>query len=460
MSRKVISVSQIDELSIEKIHEEFLGYYENEKYFFMGAMDIYVPYLRVQTEVSFLTHGSLNTVEYTLCQLIENGTNQLEDISFLLGINEKMIEGAIGGLIKYELIEERQKSYSFTKKGSLLCKNKKKLVLEKENRQLMLNLSTGEVDESDIECFEKEVNENYVKLSPRITIKADNDYVRSNLLPQVQKLYSDDIQVEDLYLQDRSKVYKKYHLMLYRRENQAFLKFLVYDYDKKRMNASVNQVLYDMYEKNDLRPLRDALEQAQDGIVYLSEYEKKYRVRPAKIKYLMNKEIRELIRNIFIYAKKSVYIISPWISNNEYVMSEKFKQQMEQALKNNVKITIGYGYKQEEYVKRLTEQFLSGQLDVKDELYIKNKKEIETECAARQLMRRFASYSNFRMIFRNTHEKVLCYDEQYSLVGSFNYFSYDGGESNQYTGYSFRKEGAAFVDDCDFAKDLQKTLFH
>ena len=51
-------------------------------------------------------------------------------------------------------------------------------------------------------------------------------------------------------------------------------------------------------------------------------------------KYYRNKELRELFKNVFKIAEKSIYIISPWIDNNNFVINKELIQRMEDALKN------------------------------------------------------------------------------------------------------------------------------
>lgn len=253
--------------------------------------------------------------------------------------------------------------------------------------------------------------------------------------------------------------YKKYHMMLYRMENRPMLRFVLYDFSSQLFDVTVSKKMQDMYEAGKLSRMTQIISQAQEGIVILSDMERRLRIQPANIRYIMNREIRELVKRLFQIAEKSVFIVSPWINDSEYVLGKEFLEQMENALKkDNFTVTIAYGYKNETEIKTLTDRMLHGKLKTMDKEFLQNKKDIHSELAARRLQERFGNYSNFKMIFRNTHEKVLCYDEKVSLVGSFNYFSYDGGESSNYEGNFFRKEGAALIEDEKFAKELIKII--
>lgn len=98
----------------------------------------------------------------------------------------------------------------------------------------------------------------------------------------------------------------------------------------------------------------------------------------------------------------------------------------------------------EEYVKTLTETICN-------DIFLEKLEQICHE-------KRFARYENFSMTYIGTHEKVLCIDERYTLVGSYNLLSYDGGEKEMFQGYHFRFEGGVMIDDAEFAKHVIKEI--
>ena len=77
---------------------------------------------------------------------------------------------------------------------------------------------------------------------------------------------------------------------------------------------------------------------------------------------------------------------------------------------------------------------------------------------AQKLKKRFGKYENFKVFYVGTHEKILSYDERYTLVGSYNLLSYDGGESEGYKGFHFRYEGGVMIDDSEFARYVQAEI--
>ena len=93
-----------------------------------------------------------------------------------------------------------------------------------------------------------------------------------------------------------------------------------------------------------------------------------------------------------------------------------------------------------------------------DDTAMRRDKDWQTELMAEKLKKRFARYENFSMTYIGTHEKVLCIDERYTLVGSYNLLSYDGGEKEMFQGYHFRFEGGVMNDDAEFAKHVIKEI--
>ena len=109
----------------------------------------------------------------------------------------------------------------------------------------------------------------------------------------------------------------------------------------------------------------------------------------------------------------------------------------------------------EEYVKTLTETICN---DIFLEKLEQICHEYEDGVKPEKLKKRFARYENFSMTYIGTHEKVLCIDERYTLVGSYNLLSYDGGEKEMFQGYHFRFEGGVMIDDAEFAKHVIKEI--
>ena len=468
------------EFEVEKLHEQYWNLYEKEGFFFMGAIDVYVPMMVFWAGVSCVGKTELTVLEHFICRLIQEEIHDLNDIAFVLGVNERLIEKAVEQLVKSEILEKctvckeektwgrasrrcgsltESMEYYLTTGGKELFLKNQKISVEREQIRSVFNMVSGNLEEEENLQLIQQVPEGHFILDAYYLLQHDDEETEKLLLSQFQLRFPQKNGFRDLSIGKKEVFYKKYHMMLYRMENRPKLRFVLYDFSKQLFDVTVSKKMQDMYENGKLSRMTQIISQAQDGIVILSDMERRLRIQPANIRYIMNREIRELVKSLFQIAQKSVFIVSPWINDSEYIMGKEFLEQMENTLKkDDFMVTIAYGYKSETEIKKLTDRMLNGKLKKTDKEFLENKKDIHSELAARRLQERFGNYSNFKMIFRNTHEKILCYDEKVSLVGSFNYFSYDGGESCNYEGSFFRKEGAALIEDEKFAKELIRII--
>ena len=110
-------------------------------------------------------------------------------------------------------------------------------------------------------------------------------------------------------------------------------------------------------------------------------------------------------KRYFIYvlqnAKKHIYIQSPWVRHDTL---EIYKEYIQSALEKGVKITIKYGMQKRSQ---------------------KDKQEIDDGALA-YLNELKAKYPNFSLKHDYDHSKILICDDEFMIVGSFNWLSFRG----------------------------------
>lgn len=130
----------------------------------------------------------------------------------------------------------------------------------------------------------------------------------------------------------------------------------------------------------------------------------------------------------FIYvlknAKKHIYIQSPWVRHDTL---EIYKEYIQSALEKGIKITIKYGMQKRSQ---------------------KDKKEIDEE-ALTYLNELKAKYPNFSLKHDYNHSKILICDDEFMIVGSFNWLSF-GGENKG--GEALRGETSTIIKNKDSIK--------
>lgn len=147
-------------------------------------------------------------------------------------------------------------------------------------------------------------------------------------------------------------------------------------------------------------------------------------------KILHNEQIRNQFIQSFSDAKSELYISSPWM--NHKVVNSDLKSLIEQTLQRGVNIKIRYGIGNNEYDNR----------------------NITTNEVAAELLERFKSYKNFKMIKVNSHSKILVCDKSYCLLGSYNFLSFSG----QYNYSDLREEESIYTTNKKILEILSKKF--
>lgn len=100
-------------------------------------------------------------------------------------------------------------------------------------------------------------------------------------------------------------------------------------------------------------------------------------------------------------AKQAVYIHSPWVRHN---VVKEYEKHIESALQKGIKVSIKYGLKPRN-------RFEKDPIDTKSKmLFDKWSKE----------------YQNFQANTDNNHSKILICDDEFMIIGSFNWLSFGG----------------------------------
>lgn len=100
-------------------------------------------------------------------------------------------------------------------------------------------------------------------------------------------------------------------------------------------------------------------------------------------------------------AKQAVYIHSPWVRHN---VVKEYEKHIESALKKGIKVSIKYGLKPRNKT---------------------DKPPIDTE--SKMLFDKWdKSYPNFKANTDDNHSKILICDDEFMIIGSFNWLSFGG----------------------------------
>lgn len=211
-----------------------------------------------------------------------------------------------------------------------------------------------------------------------------------------------------LAVRDVRKFYKKYICLFYKNALDEE-KILVVD-ERYEINAEITKLFDRLISEQNLTPSNansNAWKDKEDKRERLSKEVIESRLESAPdLSEGATLEVGEHKR-YFIYvlknAKKHIYIQSPWVRHDTL---EIYKEYIQSALEKGVKITIKYGMQKRSQ---------------------KDKQEID-EVALTYLNELKAKYPNFSLKHDYDHSKIIICDDDFMIVGSFNWLSF-GGES-------------------------------
>lgn len=434
----------------EIISEQFEKMYETEGYRLVASTNVRIPWFQCTLKCKCMTDQPMSELEGIICKCINRRINIIKDISFVLALDAEIVSGAVDELVKEGILSSENGIFLLTKSGEeSYGKHSRKEILTQEFNVYM-NGITGEwiveinALESELSSTDVSIQLQPIRSVIKLNIENDDD-IKSAL----QKQNNTNI-VSMALLDYKVVIYTEERIFFYKNEIRKIL-FSIYNSVTKEINIKLGDALLQKYKKRELLEIM----QAQKYILNNEALVDQYRGKVNELKYYRNKQIRELFKNVFEIAETSILIISPWIDNNNYVMTKELLDKIERALsQRKIKISIGYGYGSTEQMEKKRWEYNHN----RDEKKIAEDRNWQTELMANKLKERFGKYKNFSIFHVGTHEKILSYDDRYTLIGSYNLLSYDGGESRGYAGYSFRFEGGVMIDDVDFAKYIKDEI--
>jgi hypothetical protein len=182
---------------------------------------------------------------------------------------------------------------------------------------------------------------------------------------------------------------------------------------------STRQTLEKVNDDEQKVALEEKLNNALGQIRKLQE-ELKQLIASVPIRFIKTYEHRTLLEEALKNSQQRLLIISPWIranATNSWLVS-----QLEKLARKGVKIFIGYGY---------------GEKDEEDRKYY----DIKAEEAIQKLATRYPDNLVFKRL-GDTHCKILISDQNFAIVGSFNWLSFKGDPNR-----TFRDERSTLVSN-------------
>lgn len=425
----------------------FEDLYQADGYQLAASAAVYVPWFRCTLKCRCEQEQPMTEFDKIICRCVEKGICSIHDISFVLSLDAEIVKGKIAQLAEAGILLEQQGILTLTAAGEGFFAKAVKSESQDIEYTVYMNAVTG-VWSIHAVCLKNDskLSDTAIRLLPvKTAVRLDienNDEIRREL----QREHA--VRISAVRLLDyKVMAYQEEAILFYENSGRKRL-FALYDTEAGQLDTVLADAILKKYHRHEVLELLQAekhLEAARRR--FIQEQTAAYLQNGSRnVTYMENREIRELFLKVFEEAKKSIFIISPWI--NEWVVNSRLLEKIEGALNRGVLVTIGYGYFSKDKMKERSKKYTK---------VPQNDSEWKAWNTANMLKDKFSGYDAFRIFYvkEGTHVKILSYDERYTLVGSYNLLSYDGGEECGYQGSNFRLEGALFIEDDALAKDIQ-----
>lgn len=181
---------------------------------------------------------------------------------------------------------------------------------------------------------------------------------------------------------------------------------------------------------------RSVFQNNVDNLVERLKYEKL--IANSNMKILKNREIREMFEEAIKKGEKEINIMSPWM--NQWVLVDSgIKDLIQKALERNATVKIVYGIKG------------NGSLNHN------NGRNEKSKYWAENMKESFRKYDKkFKIKEGNTHSKIVLCDDKFSLIGSYNFLSFEGRYDNKDT----RDEAVVYHENKEVIHELREKEFN
>jgi Phosphatidylserine/phosphatidylglycerophosphate/cardiolipin synthases and related enzymes len=319
----------------------------------------------------------------------------------------------------------KQDELKLSKNGKEILEKEKELVTE--NASCYLNFDgifgtvmsdSGRLDQNDKKRTNAIEFKPYVKSRPRIEY-LDDDFSENKTLRQViiENLQNKDFDITDILQIDTNKYFKRY-ICLFFKDAEDNEKFLALNQDHE-----IDSEATDIFDRLATEQKFDYDNVSHKSQELLEENVNKFnsttpetiieRTKPLESPAITDGKTIEVDehKRYFIYilenAKRSICIQSPWIN---WRTLQIYKEYIENAVKRGVRVTVKYGMKPRNRFDKIG-------IDKESQAFFDS-----------------LNKNNFHLIKTDDHSKIVICDDDFMIMGSFNWLSFGGGDEKDARG--------------------------
>ena len=405
---------------LQLLVHKFSDYYP--QFMMYDAREIDYPVYRTKVTYTVAKDQKLHPVVLSVLKIIKyletlNDVDVYQQLKQITQLDDKILDNILADITTKGYLKQGD-SIQLSKNGLEILKNEKEKVTELMCSYINFDGIYGSPlsDEGKFNPDDKKAREGaiefkpYVKIRPRIE-SLDEEFADNKTLRQVliENLQSEEYDIIDIQQVDPNKYFNKYFCLFYKdREENEKLLVIGKDYELDSEATELFDRLSNEQKFNDnisnnciesLNENKELFEQVTSEIV-------EEKIKPVeKIDITEGKTIEvDEHKKYFIYilenAKQSIYIQSPWVN---WRTLQLYKDYIEAAVNRGVEVTIKYGLKPRNRFDKIG-------IDEESKRFFNS-----------------LDKSSFRLIKGDDHSKIVICDNEFMIMGSFNWLSFGGG---------------------------------
>lgn len=388
-------------IDLNLVAHKYSDYYDGFKIY--DARKVFYPIFKIKVNYRFSEERPLHPALISILKIIKS-LNRLKNIDIykeILSITQLDIE-----ILDSILADLNTKGYlkidnlELSSNGLEMLQNEKEKVIESGDEYIYIDGIFGRASKFDF--LKHKPDKNSLEFKPLVRPRErelDDEFAENKTLRQVliENLSKENIEtIENIGI---NKFFEFYYCIFYKDIE-----------DGERILALNSRYEIDRFATQNFEDIIEEQKFSQ-SIKESSEYQKNIeKFESAEISDEINLDNSHTIdmlehKEYFIYvlknAKKQIYIQSPWIKHN---VVEIYKKYFQEAIKRKVKICIKYGMKPRN----------KNDKPCIDEESLEILKELKCD-----------------LIESHDHSKVLICDDEFMIMGSFNWLSYSGNDDDR-----------------------------
>lgn len=408
---------------LQLLTHKYSDYYQ--KFVMYDAREIDYPIYRAKVSYTIAKARELHPVVIAVLKIIKyletlNDVDVYQQLKQITQLDERILDSVLADITTKGFLKQ-ERNIQLSRNGLEILEKEKEIVIENACSYINFDGIYGKVLLDDGKIENKKSRDgaiefkSYVKVRPRIE-NLDEDFVENKTLRQtlIETLQSDTYQNEeydivDIQQIDPNKYFKRYFCLFFKDcEEKEKLLAVGMDYE---IDSEATELFDKIYEDQKFidsvsnNSLQCLVENKERFDTMTSERIEEVLTPLEQIEITEGKTIEvDEHKKYFIYvlknAKKGIYIQSPWIN---WRTLKIYKDYIADAVKRKVKVLVKYGMKPRN-------RFDKAGIDEESKSFFNT-----------------LDKNYFRLIKSDDHSKIVICDDEFMIMGSFNWLSFGGG---------------------------------